>query len=52
MRTTTDVLLGVALAGAIAGTLLLIFGGDEETSDEAASPVTASLAPSGLLLAW
>jgi hypothetical protein len=51
LRTTTDVLLGVALAAAVAGTVLL-FLPEEEEGGEPAPDAGLALAPSGLVGWW
>lgn len=53
LRTTTDVLLGVTVAGAIAATLVFFMVGDEEApEDDGASDVGAMVLPAGVMVWW
>jgi tetratricopeptide (TPR) repeat protein len=52
LRTTTDVLLGVTLAGAAAATLIYFLAGGEESPPEADSGAGAALLPTGLAVWW
>ncbi len=51
LRTTTDVLLGVALAGAVAAIVIVLVPGEEET-EASSTEVGAGLLPGGLAVWW
>jgi hypothetical protein len=52
LRNTTDAFLAVAVAAAVAGTVLFfVDDGGEAPPDDAASP-TIGLSPGGLLISW
>ena len=54
LRTTTDVLMGVTIAGAIAATLVFFLAGDdeEEPTEDAGSDVGALVLPTGVTVWW
>ncbi len=52
LRTATDVLLGLAVAGAVAGTVLFFVGGADEEAGGESSARSVGLLPSGLIVVW
>ena len=52
LGTATDVLLGVALAGAAAATIIGLWPEDEEDAGGAAGDVGLAVVPGGLVVTW